>query len=73
MDMVLYLQSLTRDQEGPNLCQHYKKSFVYVDTIQCHLNDFQLKTIKGLRDFHCVENTGVPLTLNVRANSCMCR
>ena len=73
MDMVLYLQSLTRDQEGPNLCQHYKKSFVYVDTIQRHLNDFQLKTIKGSRDFHCVENTGVPLTLNVRANSCMCR
>ena len=73
MDMVLYLQSLTRDQEGPNLCQHYKKSFVYVDTIQHHLNDFQLKTIKGSRDFHCVENTGVPLTLNVCANSCMCR
>ena len=40
-----------------------QKSFVYVDTIQRHLNDFQLKTIKGSRDFHCVENTGVPLTL----------
>ena len=25
MDMVIYLQSQTRNQEKPDLCQHYKK------------------------------------------------
>ena len=71
--MVLYLQSQTQNQETPDLCQHYKKSFVFVDTTQRHLNLFQLKTIKGSSFFHCVENTGVPLTINMRENSCMCR
>ena len=74
MDMVLYLQSQSGgDQIHHNLCQHYKKSYIYIDAIKRHLNMFQLKTMKGSRDFHCVENTGIPLTLNVRGNSCMCR
>lgn len=74
MDMVLYLQSQSGgDQIHHNLCQHYKKSYIYIDAIKRHLNMFELKTMKGSRDFHCVENTGIPLTLNVRGNSCMCR
>ena len=76
IDMVIYLESHLGTglyDSSQLICQHYRRSFVFVDTIPRELSKLKLKTLKGTREFHCIENTGVPGMLQIRRSSCMCR
>ena len=76
VDMALYLQlkkGTPPPVPGETKCQHYRQSFVYVDTIDRADFNPTVKGLKGTRTFHCVQNTGVPGILKVRRSSCMCR
>lgn len=76
IDMVIYLESQLGTglyDSSQLLCQHYRRTFVFVDTIQRQLKQLNLKTLKGTREFHCIENTGVPGVIQIRRSSCMCR
>ena len=76
LDMALYLQSMKgtpKHHPGETKCQHYRQSFVYVDTI--NRSDFNptVQRVNGTRSFHCVANTGCHGVLKVRQSSCVCR
>lgn len=74
MDMVLYLQDNMGTRTcDTNKCQHYRNSFLYVDKINRGDLNLTVKTMKGTRDVHSVENTGVPGKLKIRRSTCMCR
>lgn len=76
MDMALYLQEHKGSPPyNPNdrKCEHYRKSFAYVDSINREDLNTTVKTLKGTRELHSVQTTDVPGTLNIRRSSCMCR
>ena len=56
--MALFLQSKKGGptyNPGETKCQHYRQSFVYVDSIDRSDLNPTLKTLHGTRSFHCVE------------------
>ena len=76
MDMVLYLQAhLGTPTYNPDdcQCQHYRRSFAYIDSIDRSEYIPTIKTLKGTRDIHCIENTYNPGQIQVRRSTCMCR
>ena len=54
-------------------CQHYHRTFVCVDTIDRTGCNNTVRTMKGTRELHCVQNTGIPGALNVHRSSHTCR
>ena len=76
MDMVFYLQlCLGTSDFNPEAkkCQHVRQNFVFVDKIDCTPNKVKVKTLSGMRNFHCIKNTGSQGVLQVWKSSCMCR
>ena len=74
VDMVLFLQKrLETVLPEDGKCVHYRRSFVFVDSINRNDMPSSLKTLKGTRALHCFENTNTPGLLKVRRSSCMCR
>ena len=54
-------------------CQHCWRSFVYADTIDRTGCNNTVRTMKGTRELHCIQNTGIPGVLKVHRSSCTCR
>ena len=75
IDMALYLQMHKGTQNiEEEKCQHFRQSFVYVDSINRLFDrNLTVKTLKGTRELHCIQNTDVPGVLKVRRSSCLCR
>ena len=76
LDMTLYLQSIHKSTEfhrREKKCHHFRQTFAYVDSINRLDRNNTVQTLHRTREFHCVQNTGIPGVLRVRRSSCMCR
>ena len=74
IDLTTYCQThLAIPRDHSSLCQHMRRSYQYVCSIDRSRKLNEYKQLYGSHPLHFVANTGVPGRIVVRENSCFCR